>query len=230
MHRRQTHLLVLEFVDVAHADQRLKVGEGDGTPAAVAVAATGAEVGIFGGQRGRLDPVDRVCIRVLGRDGAAALALADQRALQKSAKVSPPRASVRWHALLATHRDLGLKLAGELLQLGKFLVVIHPYVGAAAVVASAVAGGLARLLLVVLVMIAGGKSRRADWELPVRGVDGGVDNTSALEACVRIAMVKAVGEHRRSVGLAVAVFVCSAGWTAGWCGAPLSFLSPPPAW
>lgn len=53
------------------------------SPAAVAVAATGAEEGIFGGQRGRLDPVDGVRARVLARDGAAALALADKRALRR---------------------------------------------------------------------------------------------------------------------------------------------------
>ena len=45
-------------------------------PAAVAVAATGAVVGVFGGQRGRLHSVDGIGIGILRRDGGAALALA----------------------------------------------------------------------------------------------------------------------------------------------------------
>jgi len=42
----------------------------------VAVAATGAEEGVLGGQRGRLDSEDGVGIGILRRDGRAALALA----------------------------------------------------------------------------------------------------------------------------------------------------------
>ena len=48
----------------------------------MAVAATGAEVGIFGGQGCRLDPIDGIGIGVLGRDGSTALALAHERALE----------------------------------------------------------------------------------------------------------------------------------------------------
>jgi hypothetical protein len=64
-------------------DSRLETRDSRRTsPAAVAVAATGAEVGILGRQRARLDPVDGVGIGILGGDGAAALALADERPLR----------------------------------------------------------------------------------------------------------------------------------------------------
>jgi len=85
----------------------------------VAVAATGAEEGIFGGQGGRLDPEDGVGICILGRDGGAALALADQRALGGRSVVlalGPVRAGS------STHRGLGLVLVAELLQLGQLVV------------------------------------------------------------------------------------------------------------
>jgi hypothetical protein len=45
-------------------------------PSTVAVAATSAVVGILCRQRRRLRPVDGIRIRILGRDGCAALALA----------------------------------------------------------------------------------------------------------------------------------------------------------
>lgn len=51
------------------------------SPSTMAVAATGAEVGILGGQGGCLDPVDGIGVGILGGDGSAALALADKRTL-----------------------------------------------------------------------------------------------------------------------------------------------------
>jgi hypothetical protein len=60
-------------------------GDTDGeqltSPAAMAIAAAGAEVGIFCRQGGRLDSVDGVGVGVLRGDGSTALALADKRAL-----------------------------------------------------------------------------------------------------------------------------------------------------
>jgi hypothetical protein len=50
-------------------------------PSAMAITATGTEVGVFGGQRSRLHLVNRVCGGILGRDGSTALALANKRAL-----------------------------------------------------------------------------------------------------------------------------------------------------
>lgn len=47
----------------------------------MAITATGAEVGIFAGQGGGLDPVDRIGVGILRGDGSAALALADKRTL-----------------------------------------------------------------------------------------------------------------------------------------------------
>lgn len=47
----------------------------------MAVAATGAEISVLCGQGGGFDSVDGVCVGILARDGGAALALADQRAL-----------------------------------------------------------------------------------------------------------------------------------------------------
>jgi hypothetical protein len=87
VHRLQAHRLVLELVGVAGAQQGLEVGEGDCPPSAVAIAAAGAEIGVFGGQRRRLGPVDGVGRRVLGGYVAAVLALADQRALLSSVLV-----------------------------------------------------------------------------------------------------------------------------------------------
>jgi hypothetical protein len=175
VHGFQTHFLVLELVRVAHANQRLIVREGDGTPSTVAVATAGAEVGILGRQSSRLDAVYRVCIRIFNRDGAAALALSYQRALQTVSQhvvhAWPSRdiATSRGRPIARTHSGLWLEVVRKLLELGEFVVGIHSDVGMA-VVASAVAGGLARL---VLVSVAGGKIRRADWELalPVRGGD-----------------------------------------------------------
>jgi hypothetical protein len=51
------------------------------SPAAVAVAATCAEIGILGWQCGGFDPVDGICIRILRRDRTAALTFADKRTL-----------------------------------------------------------------------------------------------------------------------------------------------------
>jgi hypothetical protein len=50
-------------------------------PSTVAIPTTGAEVGVFGGQRSRLHLVDGVCSGILRRDGGTALALANKRAL-----------------------------------------------------------------------------------------------------------------------------------------------------
>ena len=51
----------------------------------MAIAAAGAEVGIFCRQGGRLDPVDGVGVGVLRGDGSTALALADKRAEEEGA-------------------------------------------------------------------------------------------------------------------------------------------------
>lgn len=89
---------------------------GPTSPAAVAVASTGAKGGILGRQRSSLDPEDGVCIRVLCRDGAAGLPLADERALQPlSARPTDGRVGS------TTHRYLGLVLVAELLELGELL-------------------------------------------------------------------------------------------------------------
>lgn len=53
------------------------------SPATVAIAAAGAEIGVLCGQGSRLDSEDGVCVGILGGDGSAALALADQRALEE---------------------------------------------------------------------------------------------------------------------------------------------------
>jgi hypothetical protein len=82
----------------------------------VAVASAGAEEGIFGGQRLGLDPVDGVCARVFGRDGTAALAVSNKRALQAIVSAAGRRGGGR-----ATDRGLGLILVAELLELGKLL-------------------------------------------------------------------------------------------------------------
>jgi hypothetical protein len=83
----------------------------------VAVAAAGAEKGVFGGQRGRLDLVDGVGRGILRRDGGAALALAHQWALRRSA--------TRRQQEGKTHRGLGLVLARQLLQVRKLVVGRH---------------------------------------------------------------------------------------------------------
>jgi hypothetical protein len=57
----------------------------------VAVTATCAEVGVLGGQRSCLDPVDGIGVGILGSDGSAALALADKRTL--AAAVSMPHSA-----------------------------------------------------------------------------------------------------------------------------------------
>lgn len=98
-HGVEAGFFILELGHVGDAQQGLKVGEGNGSPAAVAIAATGAKVGVFCGQGGRLDSIDGIGVGVLGGDGSAALALADKRA-----------------------RGLGLIFAREFLQMGKLLV------------------------------------------------------------------------------------------------------------
>ena len=60
-----------------HQDSAVKLTP----PSTVAVAPTGSEVGVFGGQRSRLHLVDGVCGGILRRDGGAALTLANKRAL-----------------------------------------------------------------------------------------------------------------------------------------------------
>lgn len=88
------------------------------SPAAVAVAATGAKVGVLCGQRGRLDSEDGVGVGILGGDGSAALAVADKRPLGRSAACTH-------HDGRATHGRLGLELARQLLQMGHFVVRGH---------------------------------------------------------------------------------------------------------
>lgn len=119
------------------------------------IAATGAEVGIFLGQGGRLDSVDGVGIRILGRDGAAALALADERTLRASVNCpakqhGEPRLLRNGRFEGETHRGFGLVIARELLELRELLFgedvarARHPERGGASVVASVlltVAGG-----------------------------------------------------------------------------------------
>lgn len=139
VHGNQAGLLYLELCDISYVQQCLKVAEGDccdgqhkhghggvrsrvmgrTSPAAVPVASTGAKEGILGGQGSGLDPVDGVCIRVFSRDGTAGLALADERALQGSSANSTGVCLVGGPA---THRDLGLVVVAELLELGKLLL------------------------------------------------------------------------------------------------------------
>ena len=72
----------------------------------MAVAAAGAEEGILCGQGLGLDSEDRVCARVLGRDGSAALAVAHKRALQ--AFVSTAGGGCCWGRLTVTSGSYSL--------------------------------------------------------------------------------------------------------------------------
>jgi hypothetical protein len=65
----------------------------------VAIATTGAKVGIFGWQRSRLDLEDGICGGILSRDGSAALAFSNE-----------------WAS------SLGLVFARQLLQMGILVV------------------------------------------------------------------------------------------------------------
>jgi hypothetical protein len=155
-------------------------GDTDGeqltSPAAMAIAAAGAEVGIFCRQGGRLDPVDGVGVGVLRGDGSTALALADKRALLGAVSGGASGGRQARQAKRAskqaggqdgkgTHGDLGLELARQLLQVcvvvvgGHVLLVGHGEVGVAAV----------RVLVLVLASVlvvqvkGGSEDRGADW-------------------------------------------------------------------
>jgi hypothetical protein len=94
-HGIESGFFIAKFIDIACAEQRLKVGEGNGwwgglvftarleegatrltPPSTMAIAAAGAEVGVFGRQRSRLDSEDGIRVGILRRDGGAALTLA----------------------------------------------------------------------------------------------------------------------------------------------------------
>jgi hypothetical protein len=147
----------------------------------MAIAAAGAEVGIFCRQGGRLDSVDGVGVGVLRGDGSTALALADKRALlgavsggasggrhARQAKRASKQASKQASGQggKGTHGDLGLELARQLLQVcvvvvgGHVLLLVgHGEVGVAAV----------RVLVLVLASVlvvqvkGGSEDRGADW-------------------------------------------------------------------
>lgn len=116
------------------------------SPAAVAVASAGTEEGILVGQGGGLDPVDGVCICVFTRDGTAALAVADKRALQLSAHA--PRGGQEQEA---TDRDFWLVLVAELLEVGILLVGGHE-----GLVGHGLGRGVVEVARVWVLLVAGG--------------------------------------------------------------------------
>jgi hypothetical protein len=133
----------------------------------VAITATCAEVGVLGGQRSCLDPVDGIGVGILGSDGSAALALADKRTL--AAAVSMPYSAsssvLRLHRRRhRTYGGFGLVLARQFLHVG-FLFGRHK-----GGVSHAERGGATVLVLVLVLLLAsvlvvkgGRKDRGADW-------------------------------------------------------------------
>lgn len=132
----------------------------------MAVTATCAEVGVLGGQRSCLDPVDGIGVGILGGDGSAALALADKRTL--AAAVSMPYSAssnvLRLHRR-RTYGGFGLILARQFLHIGVFLFGRHK-----GGVSHAERGGATVLVLVLVLLLAsvlvvkgGRKDRGADW-------------------------------------------------------------------
>jgi hypothetical protein len=94
-HRVEASFFITKLVDIAHTQQGLEIGEGDcwwgwlvlantvkqeamrlTPPSTMAIATTGAEEGVFEGQRSCLRPVDGVRVDILCRDDSAALTLA----------------------------------------------------------------------------------------------------------------------------------------------------------
>lgn len=123
----------------------------------MAVAATGAEVGILGGQGRRLDSEDGVCRGILRGDGGAALALADKRTLRRSAHTSADHGRA--------HLGVGAIFARQLLQVGELLfrsqvgVVGHGEGGRAAVLVEV----LVVASVLVVVKARGREDRGAHW-------------------------------------------------------------------
>ena len=126
------------------------------SPSAVAIAATGAEVGVLAGQGGRLDPVDGIGVGILGGDGSAALALADKRTLA-SGQFAVFSQQCCWRR--RTYSGLGFILARQLLHVGMLLFGRHERG-----VRHAERGGAAVLVLASVLVVKGGrKDRGADW-------------------------------------------------------------------
>lgn len=134
----------------------------------MAVAATGTKIGILGRQCSCFCPVHRIGIRVLCRDGTAALTLADKRTLEgcQSAVGSRQRAEQgkAFAPQMDTHGQFGLELARELLQVGKLLLGRHVAGG----VGHGKCRGAAVLVLELVVKARGRKDRGADRYWPCK--------------------------------------------------------------
>jgi hypothetical protein len=118
----------------------------------VAIATTGAKVGILGWQRSRLDLKDGICGGILSRDGSAALAFSNKWALGRSARFCE-------HCRKQTHSSLRLVFARQLLQMGILVVGgirSHVEVGVAMLVAWVMAS--------VVIIAPASKDRRANSE------------------------------------------------------------------
>jgi hypothetical protein len=118
----------------------------------VAIATTGAKVGILSWQRSRLDLEDGICGGILSRDGSAALAFSDEWALGRSARFCE-------HCRKQTHSSLRLVFTRQLLQMGILVVGgirSHVEVGVAMLVAWVMAS--------VVIIAPASKDRRANSE------------------------------------------------------------------
>jgi hypothetical protein len=81
--RRQSLAFTHIDVKIWPASEALEVGKGNGTPAAAAVAARGAVVGIITGECARLSGINAVAVSVLVGECGRGSEIADERSLSR---------------------------------------------------------------------------------------------------------------------------------------------------